>query len=185
MRRVQTADWDGMRDGAEAFVMRLCYGQDWKPSFRPEAWAQAARPQDSMQSHSSSPMRTTTPPEAASYNQPKDSPKREQQQQQHHSLSDRLHDAKEAVVDKVHHLQHTTADKMATAKAKVHMVEEKWEGKAERKLLQMDEVEKTLQERYDSKGRHDHMKKDVEDTLKERLKHNDEKETAKSRMRGL
>jgi len=69
------------------------------------------------------------------------------------------------------------------AKAKIHLAEERAEAKVDAKLLHVSEIEKALNERFESKSREDVMKKSVEEALKERYTPIGERDN--SRLRGI
>lgn len=69
------------------------------------------------------------------------------------------------------------------AKAAVYLAEQKAETRADAKLLHVSDIERALQERYDSAAREERMKRSVEEVLRERYTPIGERDN--SRLRGL
>jgi altered-inheritance-of-mitochondria protein 5 len=74
-------------------------------------------------------------------------------------------------------------DLVGKAKAAVYLAEEKAEAKIDAKLLHVSDVERALQERYDSARREERMKRSVQEVLAERYTPIGESDN--SRLRGL
>ncbi|KAJ2903209.1 hypothetical protein MKZ38_010245 [Zalerion maritima] len=176
VRSLQKTDWAGVRDGAEATIMKFVHGQDWNPEFSPEAWAQAAKAR--MQQLGKDIGKDAESAEANA---------RESVDKTQHNIAEQARSAydsakakagefadhaREGLENAKHKVEHATA----TAKAKVHMAEEKWDSKADQKILHMSDVEKALQQRYDPKTKEQVMDKSVEEALEERYKPIDQKD---------
>lgn len=180
-RKVQNTDWAAVRDGLEDSILRLYYGEGYaSPQYSPEAIrmsrdvaATAVRQVQETVLKETAKSKNTVDEQTSNLSsrlQEGYRGARDQVSNKVHDLEDRAHRATDAAREQMQILEDKATHAYASAKAQIHMAEESFEKRADKKLLQMDEVERTLQQRYESIGLDGRMEKTAEELLEERYK---------------
>lgn len=167
VRWAQTTDWDGMRESAEAALGRLLRGSET-----------ARRAEDKVGREADAAGRTVREAVGGAGKGVRDA------LEETKARSVAAADAVQAKAGEARAVTNSVVEKgkdmVGRAKATVGLAEQRFESKAESKLLHLSEVEKALSQRYEKS---DVMAKSVDEVLRERYRPMDQRDN--TQLRGI